>query len=413
MNLSPETWNFINGNLESDVRTLALGRVPEGVDLKAALTQIAGHRAALAKLPDWAAVSGLLYPVHLSMEQCTSQHLAVYKQGLVRDWMESGRTAVTPTAKIRFLDLTGGFGVDCFYLSAGFDECQYNEMNPELCGIAQHNFALLGRPDIRVSNLSAAQFLDTHANERFDLIYMDPARRDGCGNKLVSIRDCSPDVSQLQSRLFEVSPRVLVKLSPMLDIKKVLSELACVSRIMAISLAGECKELLVFMERGFKGETVIQAANLDKDGSVGPVLESTLQKELATPSVLDVNGEMATPGCYLYEPNAAIMKSGLFHTLSAEYGVRQVGESSHLFVSDRKIDGFPGRSFVIEKVVGFDKRTAKELFASMPCANIAVRNFPLTARELRQRFKVRDGGTAYVFATTAATGRILLSCIKP
>ncbi len=399
--LSAETWAFIDSNAGADVRRLAFAKAPDGVDLKTALVQIAGLSIARDKLPQWAAVPRLRYPVHLSMEQCTSQSVAQYKSALVREWL-----AGIPS--FRFADLTGGFGVDCYYLSAGCGSCLYNEMNAELCGIAAWNFRLLGRSDIIVSNMEASAILDTLQSDSLDLIYLDPARRDSSGRKLVSIADCSPNVAALQTRLLDVSSRVLVKLSPMLDIKKVLSELSCVSRVMAVSADGECKELLVFMERGFEGNAQIQAVNLDGSGVPGVLLSAGFQEEQSARLLLDTDGVLLSAGNYLYEPYASVMKSGLFHTLSTAFGVAQVGEDSHLFVSETLVNDFPGRIFHIDSAVPFDRRSATAFFDGIGRANIAVRNFPLTADELRRRFKVPDGGPHYVFATTACSGRRLL-----
>lgn len=392
------TWDFIEANLEADVRRLALSKAPQNVDLKAALVQIAGRQVAVTKLPSWAAVPRLLYPVHLSMEQCTSQAVAGYKATLVREWM-------TDTPAFRFADLTGGFGVDCVFLSRGCGACHYNEMNAGLCGIVAVNFPLLGRSDIRITNGEASAFLEQMGPDSLDLVYLDPARRDASGHKLVSIADCSPDVAAMQDRLLEVSPRVLVKLSPMLDISKVLGELSCVSRVMAIAVEGECKELLVFLERGFDHEPLVQAVGLDGSGIPGPVLSATVSEERNTPLSMDADGTLLAPGNCLYEPDAAVMKSGLFHTLSSRWNVAQVGPDSHLFVSSEPVSGFPGRVFRIERVVPFDKRHAGAFFSEIGKANIAVRNFPLTVSELRQRFKVSDGGSHYVFATTSGTSR--------
>lgn len=404
--LSAQTWAFIDSNAGADVRKLAFAKAPDGVDLKAALVQIAGHRIAAVKLPDWASFPRLLYPVHLSMEQCTGQPLALYKSALVREWL-------CGIPSFRFADLTGGFGVDCFYLSAGCGSCLYNEMNPELCSIAAWNFPLLGRGDIDISNMEASAFLETLHSDSLDIVYLDPARRDGSGHKLVSIADCSPNVVAMQNRLLDVSARVLVKLSPMLDIKKVLSELSCVSRVMAVSVDGECKELLVFMERGFAGDALIQAVNLDGCGVAGTLLGASFQEEQSAPLLLDTGGLLLSAGNYLYEPYASVMKSGLFHTLSGTFGVAQVGEGSHLFVSKTPVHDFPGRSFRIDRTVPFDRRSAAAFFDGIGRANIAVRNFPLTADELRRRFKVPDGGPHYVFATIACSGRkLLVDCSK-
>lgn len=399
LNLSDPTLRFISENADADVRHLALASHPADVDMQAALTQIAGHQAAVRKLPAWASVTEILYPPHLSMEQCTGQLLAEYKKTVV--------TGIFQGDSYRFTDLTGGFGVDCYYLSEGASSCCYNERDALLCSIAAHNFPLLGRPDTVISNLTAEEFLENAAPDSTDLIYMDPARRSQTGQKLVSIADCSPDASALQDKLLETAATVIIKLSPMLDIHRTLSELRHVSRVMVLSVAGECKELLVFMQRGFSGEPVIQAVNIDTDGKPGTVLQSTLPADAALPSKNADDSVLEKAG-FLHEPYAAHMKSGLFRTISQQYGVWQLQQDSHLFLSEEPVTDFPGRSFRIRRIMDFDRRSASVFFKEIGSANIAVRNFPMGADELRKRFKVKDGGTAYVFATTSQSGRKLL-----
>lgn len=231
MDFSVETRDFIRTHLADDVRSLALGRHPEGVDMRAALVQIAGHQAALQKLPEWAAADGVLWPEHISMEQCTSQQLAAFKAGIVDRVLPVG---------FSMADITGGMGVDCLYLSGNAGKVCYNDMNAALCELAAHNLPLLGRDNVAVSNLRAEDFLDSRSGEHFGLLYIDPARRSATGGKLVSLKDCQPDITVLQHRMLDMADVVMVKMSPMLDISVALSELSCVTELWVLSLAGEC-----------------------------------------------------------------------------------------------------------------------------------------------------------------------------
>ena len=400
MDLSVETVDFIKVHLNDDVRKLALSSHPDGVDMHAALVQISGYQTATVKLPEWAASANLLWPEHLPLEQCTGQQLALFKADIVDGILEPG---------FRMADMTGGMGVDCFYLSRNAGDVLYNDLNPDLCSLAAHNLPLLGRC-VSVSNVRAEDFLNGHPGEHFGLLYIDPARRSSSGRKLVSLKDCMPDMTLMQNMMLEMSDFVIVKMSPMLDISTALRELKCVKQLWCLSLCGECKELLAVMQPGFSDETEIIAVNISMDGIAGRQLRSTLSADGSLQQTF-ASEDGLTQGCCIYEPFAAHMKSGLYRTICSEYGVRQLHPNSHLFVSDAPVVDFPGRMFRIVENVGFDRRSATGLFRTYPQANITVRNFPMTADELRNRFKVRDGGTHYVFATTVNPNKkVLIVC---
>lgn len=401
--MNSETALFISRHADEDVRSLALGRCPEGVDMREALVQISGHQSAMDKLPSWAAVDGILWPEHLSLEQCTSQYVALYKAGLVDTILPKGFT---------MCDLTGGMGVDCFYLSRSAAAVRYNDVNPQLCDLASHNFPLLGRCNVTISNMTAEEFLRTHSRDHFDLIYVDPARRSNSGDKVVSVSGCQPDVTMLEAQMLRIAGLVMVKLSPMLDISRALSDLRYVSQLWIISFDGECKEMLAVIKDGFVGNTEICSVNIAADGIAGEPLCSTLAEEsqLSLPLVSDAS---VTAGCFLYEPYAAQMKCALYRTLCLRYRVCQLHPASHLYLSKERVLAFPGRQFVIDEVIPFDNRSAKTFFTRTDRANITVRNFPLSSSQLRQRFRVRDGGDRYVFATTLSSGKkVLISTVK-
>jgi len=396
--IDPQTKAYIFDNRQSDVRKLALGKHPAGVDTKCALTQISGWQVACQKVPLWAENQDIEYPVHLSLEQCTNQSIAEFKANMVNQLLPEG---------FRMADLTGGMGVDCFFISEKASSVIYNEINPDLCAIAKNNFAVLGRTNVTVSNKTAENFIAQIKSENsdkatidsptFDIIYLDPARRGDAGKKLVSISDCQPDVTQLQSHLLSVSRYVLIKLSPMLDISKALSELRNVAQITVISLAGECKELLVLLSQEFDNNTVIQAVNIDKNGIIGPILSGSKESDAELPLPVAAPEEICA-GKYIYEPYAAHMKSGLYRTLAAQTGTKQIHPQTHLFISDAPVIDFPGRSFVIKDVITFSGKTSSVLKGCK--ANVACRNFPMTPEELKKRFKITDGGDRYLFATT-------------
>lgn len=402
--IAPETKEYILVNRNSDVRKLALGKHPAGVDMKCALTQISGWQVACQKVPLWADNPNVEYPVHLSLEQCTNQSIAEYKANIVNGILPNGFSMV---------DLTGGMGIDCYFISAKAGVVIYNEMNPDLCALAQNNFQALGRPEIKISNQSAEEFI-SHIEQSFDLIYLDPARRGDAGKKLVSISDCQPDVTVLQSDLLKAARYVLVKLSPMLDIAKALSELSNVLQITAISLAGECKELLVLMSSENHTEPpqapIIQAVNIDRNGQAGPKLEGTRVSESALPLPVASPDEIF-PGKIIYEPFAAHMKSGLYRTLAANTGTKLIHPMTHLYMSDVPVSDFPGRAFEIRDVIAFSGKGVDTLKKCK--ANVACRNFPMTPEELKKRFKISDGGDRYLFATTVSPEtKVILDTVK-
>ncbi|MBQ3754471.1 MAG: RsmD family RNA methyltransferase [Prevotella sp.] len=376
---------FIRQNADADVRQLALrGTKDPEVDLPFALDQIAGRQTARHKLPSWAAIDGIVYPPHLSMEQCSSEQTARYKASLIG----SGGTMV---------DLTGGFGVDFSFLARGFQRAVYVECQEQLCAIARENFRLLGLSQAEVVCGDSTDYLQ--AMSPVDVIYADPARRDNHGARTYGISDCTPDVLALRDLLLSKARQVLLKLSPMLDWRKAVSDLGeqYVHEVHIVSVGNECKELLLLLGSG-SGQRLL-CVNDDQ------VFEPTAQIAQAP--------QTAHSPHYLYEPNASIMKAGCFTELSQLYGVVPIAHDSHLFVSADHVSGFPGRSFQIDAVTTMNKRDLKETLQGLTQANITVRNFPLSVAELRRRLKLSEGGSTYIFATTLATGdRRLFVCHK-
>ena len=396
--MSMTTAEFIREYRERDIRQLALqaNRFPD-VDMPYALDQIQGWQIARRKLPKWAACDGVIFPPHLSMEQCSSEPTAQYKLNLAMEWAERVGHAS------RMTDLTGGFGVDFSFTSCAFAAATYVERNEQLCHIVEHNLPLLGLNNATVVCADAVEYLSTV--EPQTMLFLDPARRDEHGAKTVMLADCTPDVVQLLPQLLEKSRFTMLKLSPMLDWHKAVDDLqGTVREVHIVSVGGECKELLLVLSTVVESELKVYCADLSTASDTSSIFVYTPGS-----SVPVANSKLKTQNSkFLHEPNASIMKAGCFDELAAAYGVSPVSRNSHLFLSDEPVDGFPGRSFVVERVTTMNKGELRKALAGIAKANIATRNFPLSVAELRKRLKIKDGGDVYIFATTTAEGEHLL-----
>lgn len=481
--MNQATLDFIRQHQDDDVRQLAfLGSKYPEVDMPFALDQIRGRKMARVKLPRWASIDGIIYPPHISMEQCSSEQTALYKAelaarllGLSPSLSENGeekekesenasnlhlseicefagKGAVDSefakneatckkqqilteleenvneikeepyegdfSEETEFVDLTGGFGVDFSYIASRLGvKSMYVERQAHLCEAAKENFGRLGLKNAIVKNGDGIEVLHSFASKKeaaasdalgitedqsqsllktnlgLKLIFIDPARRDDAGNKVVSLKDCTPDVTLLQEEMLSKADYVIIKLSPMLDWHRAVSELNCVKEVHIISVNNECKELLLVLSaRNMGGNLRIYCIN-DAQSFVCDELDMESSSVKIAPSTLE---EMQ----YFYEPNASLMKAGCFGVLSERYGARMLSKNSHLFVSREPIAVFPGRSFRIIVVSSFNKKELKRHLSGITKANIATRNFPLSVAELRKRLKLKDGGETYIFATT-------------
>lgn len=391
------TIGFVRQHRENDVRTLALQarRYPD-VDMPWALDQIQGWQTARHKLPTWAATDGIIYPPHLSMEQCSSEQTALYKCGIVDSLPEGSHNTL--------IDLTGGFGVDFAFLATKAKQAIYVERQEHLCSTAKHNFDVLGLNHAQVFNADAEDLLkDLATLPASTLIYLDPARRDSNNSRTYAIVDCTPNVLDLKELLFKAAHRILIKLSPMLDWHKAVNDLGeHVAQVHIVSVAGECKELLMLLDADHDGEPTIHCVN---DGQQTVYLPS----QEAEPQLM-ADGEEAQ---FLYEPNASIMKAGCYGLLTQRYPVKALSRDSHLFVSQVAVHDFPGRGFRIQAVSTLNKKELGRTLASITRANISTRNFPLSPQELRRRLRLADGGEYYIFGTTTARGQhIIYLCEK-
>ena len=389
--MNQATQDFIRQHQDEDVRQLAfLGSKNPEVDMPFALDQIRGRKMARAKLPLWANIDGIIYPPHISMEQCSSESTALYKAELAARLF--GLPVSSFSEEIGFVDLTGGFGVDFSYIAARLGmSSMYVERQAHLCEAAKENFERLGLKNAIVKNEDGIEVL--HSLKELKLIFIDPARRDDAGNKVVSLKDCTPDVTVLQEEMLLKADYVIIKLSPMLDWHRAISELSHVREVHIISVSNECKELLLVLSTRNMGEKLRIYCINDAQSFVCDELDMESSSVKIAPSTLE---EMQ----YLYEPNASLMKAGCFGVLSERYDARMLSKNSHLFVSREPIAAFPGRSFRIIAVSSFNKKELKRHLSGITKANIATRNFPLSVAELRKRLKLKDGGEIYIFATT-------------
>ena len=423
--MNQATQDFIRQHQDDDVRQLAfLGSKYPEVDMPFALDQIRGRKMARIKLPRWASLEGIIYPPHISMEQCSSESTALYKAELAARLLglpaSSSGTEMKAENEIEFVDLTGGFGVDFSYIAARLGvKSMYVERQAHLCEAAKENFGRLGLKNAIVKNGDGIEVLHSFHPKKKDvasaddslgitydqplsllktnlglkIIFIDPARRDDAGNKVVSLKDCTPDVTVLQEEMLSKADYVIIKLSPMLDWHRAISELSHVREVHIISVNNECKELLLVLSARNMGENLRIYCINDAQSFVCDELDMESSQVKIAPSTLE---EML----YLYEPNASLMKAGCFGVLSGRYDARMLSKNSHLFVSREPIAAFPGRSFRIIAVSSFNKKELKRHLSGITKANIATRNFPLSVAELRKRLKLKDGGETYIFATT-------------
>lgn len=510
--MNQATLDFIRQHQDDDVRQLAfLGSKYPEVDMPFALDQIRGRKMARVKLPRWASIDGIIYPPHISMEQCSSEQTALYKAELAarllglspsssengeEKEMESenasnlhlseicefaGKGAVDSefakneatckkqqilteadrnvneikeephegdfSEEIGFVDLTGGFGVDFSYIASRLGvKSMYVERQAHLCEAAKENFGRLGLKNAIVKNGDGIEVLHSFASKKeaaaseslgiiedqsrsllktnlgLKLIFIDPARRDDAGNKVVSLKDCTPDVTLLQEEMLSKADYVIIKLSPMLDWHRAVSELNCVQEVHIISVNNECKELLLVLSArnmgvmeassadGDSGEDVIDGAEgtdgeVKHAGNLRIYCVNDAQSFVCDELDMESSSVKIAPSTfeemqYLYEPNASLMKAGCFSVLSKRYGAKMLSKNSHLFVSRDLIAAFPGRSFRIIAISSFNKKELKRHLSGITKANIATRNFPLSVAELRKRLKLKDGGETYIFATT-------------
>ena len=523
--MNQATQDFIRQHQDEDVRQLAfLGSKYPEVNMPFALDQIRGRKMAHVKLPRWASIEGIIYPPHISMEQCSSEQTALYKAELaarllglsvsssenekecekasnshfskICEFASEGavdsefaknedtckkQQILTECDKdvnkskgepneedfseeIEFVDLTGGFGVDFSYIASRLGvKSMYVERQAHLCEAAKENFERLGLKNVSVKNGDGIEVLHSFHSKKnaasdtlgiteeqsqsllktnfgLKLIFIDPARRDDAGNKVVSLKDCTPDVTVLQEEMLSKADYVIIKLSPMLDWHRAVSELSHVREVHIVSVNNECKELLLVLSARNMGMNMVSGTDLgakhdenlrifcindsqsfvcDETEMASSAVKIASPDKIVSSSVKAVkkvsSDRITSPALdempYLYEPNASLMKAGCFGVLSERYDAKMLSKNSHLFVSEDPVEAFPGRAFRIIAVSSFNKKELKRQLSGITKANIATRNFPLSVAELRKRLKLKDGGESYIFATTLSDdSHVLVIC---
>ena len=385
--LKPEIQHYIYEKTDADTSKLAFQKNPfPEVDFKIILNQIEARTRSKDKLPTWFHTKKIIYPSKISIEQTSSEITALYKSEIV-----SGESLI---------DLSGGFGVDTFYFSKSVNQVTHCEINPELSEIVAHNFEQLDRKNIHCIGGDSSGILK-NLNQNFDWIYVDPSRRNEVKGKVFMLKDCLPNVPELQDFYFQYTQNILIKTAPILDITAGLSELKNVKTIHIVAIDNEVKELLWEIEKGFQNKVTIKTINYNKDK------KQTFQFDLNSENI----ASFGLPKKYLYEPNSAVMKSGGFTEVAVQFSLEKLHQNSHLFTSDDLIE-FPGRVFQIDKIIGYTKKEILENLSHQK-ANVTTRNFPDSVEVIRKKWKIKDGGNLYCFFTTDKNDvKIVLLCCK-
>lgn len=385
--LQPEIQQFISENGSANINQLALKKNPfPEISFSALLNQIAAKQKAKDKLPTWFHAKNIIYPEKISIEQTSSEITAKYKASLLK-----GSSVI---------DLTGGFGIDDYYFSKAVEKVIHCEINPELSQIVKHNYNQLEVNNIECIIGDSSSILK-NLNQKFDTIYIDPSRRNNAKGKVFMLADCLPNVVELQDFYFTYSNKILVKTAPILDIQAGLNELKNVKKIHIVAVENEVKELLWEIEKNWNSIPVITTINFEKN----KVFQNEIPLE---------NNQTATyslPKKYLYEPNAALMKSGRFEAISSIFSVDKLHQHSHLYTSDL-LQSFSGRSFKIITTIPYQKNEIKAHLLNKKM-NVTTRNFPLKVEEIKKKHKISDGGTVFAFFTTNLNNeKIVLLCEK-
>ena len=407
--LSEAEKTFIKSHQNDEITTLLLqAKKYPNLNIPDLVLQIKARQKAKSKLPEWFENEEIIFPKMLSVEQSSSEITAKFKANLV-----SGET---------FIDLTGGMGVDIAYMSKSFENTFYFEQNTDLLEVTRYNFEQLGIKNVafvegnsveKLSELGFVGLKDLRVEEEEKLsefrqkntwIYLDPHRRDDTGNKVVRLQDCEPNILAIKDLLFEHTDNILLKASPMLDIDLAVLDLENVSQVYVVAVENEVKEVLFHLEKNKSDKVILNAVNLTKNDSI--ILSFTKSEEK------NASIKLSSPKQYLYEPNAAIMKSGGFRYTAQHFDLQKIAQHSHLYTSEELVDSFQGRIFKIIAVCKLDKKEILKHLSENK-ANITIRNFPLTVQQIRDKMKLSDGGSEYLFATTDAQNqKIVIICRK-
>jgi len=394
--IQPDVQDYIFNHEAEDEKNFVLKQKEVlGVPAAEIAQQLVGRRKAKAKLPNWYQTKRIIYPPSLNLEQSSSQATALFKAEIIQ--------ALLGDEKSIAVDLTGGLGVDSFYLSFKFNSFHYIEPNKELFEISRHNHLVLKAANITHHNTLAEQFLNQTTFD-FDLVFIDPSRRDSKSRKIIRLADCLPDVTKLQQSILNRSRFLLIKTSPLLDIQQGLRELDYVKKVYVVSVENECKELLFLAEKNYAGEISIEAVDLFQGGNMRSSLLFTPEAEKSAQVFF---GE---PEKYLYEPHTSLLKAGAFKLISEKLHVKKLAANTHLYTSDTLISDFPGRIFQI----GVLNPEAGQLHKLLPNAqvNIVTRNYPLSVLELKKKLKLRDGGDKFLIGFSTNKKKHLALCTR-
>ncbi len=377
--LNQEIQKYINANLNTDLHSLLLKKSPfPEVSMQEIVQQIKGRQVAQKKFP-FLLKDGIIFPPQLNLEQSSSEKTALYKSGILK-----GK---------KFIDLTSGFGIDAYYLSQNFEEIMLVEQNPELLEIVEHNWNILGKKATFV-NQKLEDFLEGN-QEEFDVVYLDPARRDDLKNKVFLLEDLSPNIIEIQQKLLSISKEVVIKLSPLIDLKYLVSVLPNVFRIDIIALKNDVKEVVVFLSNENAGEIICNCLNLESGESVFTFKFGEEEKALAAYS---------EPEKFIYIPNHSILKAGVFNLISEKFSLKKLHPNTHLYTSQEKLNDFPGRIFEME-IVDAKHVKKKSQF------NIISKNYPLKPEEIKKKYNLKDGGENYLIFTQSKKGKIILKSV--
>ena len=389
---------YIKQHLGEDANRLRLKKAKptDNFSTELAITQVeVRNRRLEKKIPAWYLQERIVFPSALSTEQCSSQETATYKQHLVR-----GNS---------LCDLTGGLGIDTYYMSQCVDKATYIEQNELYCHCARHNFNTLGMSHITVHNSDCNTFL-SQTNEQFDTIFIDPARRGKSQERLFALAHCEPNVLEMMPTLLSRCKRLIIKLSPMVDIAMLRQEINRRCALHIVSLNNECKEILAIIDTDIDANEPIKhdiTCSILSNSNPPKELHFSFDDEPLSPCPMALTVEN-----YLYEPDTALLKAGMFRSICSQYGVQKLHKNSHLYTSSSMVDDFAGRSFKVAEVLPFSSSLCKVFAKQYPVCNITTRNFPLSAVELRKKLRTGDGGNIYLFATTIADKHVLIICNK-
>lgn len=370
---------FINANLNTDLHSLLLKKSPfPDVSIQEIVQQIKGKQVAQKKFP-FLLKDGIIFPPQLSLEQSSSDKTAVYKSKILE-----GK---------KFIDLTSGFGIDAYYLSENFDDITLVEQNPELLQIVEHNWTVLGKK-AKFINQRLENFLSENT-EDFDVVYLDPARRDDQKNKVFLLEDLSPNILEIQEKLLSISQQVVIKLSPLIDLKYLISVLKNISRIDIIAVKNDVKEIVVFLSKENSESIQCHCINLESG-------ESDFQFQFGEEE--NAYAEYAEPEKFIYIPNNTLLKAGIFNLISEKFNLKKLHPNSHIYTSNKRIDSFPGRIFEMEVIDGKQIKKKGQF-------NIISKNYPLKPEEVKKKYGLKDGGNDYLIFTQSKKGKLILKSV--